>query len=83
MKKKKVGIFILIITIVGILLSYVMSYANTGETLHINLTRLDTTGIGYGIGDAGQISGGEQGPVSSAVIWNITTHDANGNISAT
>ena len=83
MKKKKIGIIIAVIAIVAFLLSYIISYANSNETIYVNLTRLNTSGIGYGIGDAGQISGGEQGPVSSAVIWNLTTHDSNGNVSAT
>ena len=77
MKKKNIGILILVIATIVFLLGYIMSYANTGETLHINLTRLDTTGIGYGIGNAEQSSG------NNAVIWNITTHDANGAVSAT
>ena len=75
--KKKIGIIIAIVAIIAFLLSYIISYANTGETLHVNLTRLDTTGIGYGIGNAEQSSG------NNAVIWNITTHDANGAVSAT
>ena len=75
--KKKIGIIITIVAIIAFLLSYIISYANTGETLHVNLTRLDTTGIGYGIGNAEQSSG------NNAVIWNITTHDANGAVSAT
>ena len=77
MKKRNIGILILVIATIVFLLGYIMSYANTGETLHINLTRLDTTGIGYGIGNAEQSSG------NNAVIWNITTHDANGAVSAT
>ena len=75
--KKKIGIIIAIVAIIAFLLSYIISYANTGETLHVNLTRLDTTGIGYGIGNAEQSLG------NNAVIWNITTHDANGAVSAT
>ena len=75
--KKKIGIIIAIVAIIAFLLSYIISYANTGETLHVNLTRLDTTGIGYGIGNAEQSSG------NNAVIWDITTHDANGAVSAT
>ena len=80
MKKKKIGIIIALIAVIAFLLSYIISYANSNETIYVNLTRLNISGIGYGIGDAGQISGGEQGPVSSAVIWNLTTHDANGNV---
>lgn len=82
MKNKKIGVIIAVIAVVAFLLSYIISYANSNETLYVNLTRLNTNGIGYGIGDAGQISGGTQGPVSSAVIWNLTTHDANGSVSA-
>lgn len=82
MKKKKIGVIIAIVAAIAFLLSYIISYANSNETLYVNLTRLNTNGIGYGIGDAGQISGGTQGPVSSAVIWNLTTHDANGSVSA-
>ena len=74
MKKKKIGILIAIIAIVAFLLSYIISYANTGETIYVNLTKLDTKGVGYGIGNpANGTSAG--GHATSAYIWNLTTYD--------
>ena len=51
MKKKKVCLAIIVVAIIAFLLSYIISYANTGETIYVNLTKLDTKGIGYGIGN--------------------------------
>ena len=74
MKKKKIGILIAVIAIVAFLLSYIISYANTGETIYVNLTKLDTKGVGYGIGNpANGTSAG--GHATSAYIWNLTTYD--------
>ena len=75
MKKKKVSILIAVIAIVAFLLSYIISYANTGETIYVNLTKLDTKGIGYGIGDPTNGTNEAGKPATSAYIWNITTYD--------
>lgn len=67
MKKRKIGILITIIAIVAFLLSYIISYANNTQTIYLNLTKTNTSGVGYGIGDPK--NGGEY-------IWNITTYDS-------
>ena len=73
MKNKKVCLVVIVIAIIAFLLSYIISYANTGETIYVNLTKLDTNGVGYSIGDpstdAGEIA-------TNAYIWNITTYDS-------
>ena len=81
MKKKKISILIVVIAILAFLLSYIISYANTSETVYVNLTKLDTKGIGYGIGDPanGTNAGGH---VTSAYIWNLTTYDTSTSTSA-
>ena len=75
MKKKKVSILIAVIAIVAFLLSYIISYANTGETIYVNLTKLDTNGIGYGIGNPANGTNESGASTTSAYIWNITTYD--------
>lgn len=75
MKKKKVSILIIVIAIIAFLLSYIISYANTGETIYVNLTKLDTNGIGYGIGDPANGTNEAGKPATNAYIWNITTYD--------
>lgn len=75
MKKKKVCLAIIVVAIIAFLLSYIISYANTGETIYVNLTKLDTKGIGYGIGNPTDKN--EAGkPATNAYIWNITTYDS-------
>ena len=71
MKNKKVCLVVIVIAIIAFLLSYIISYANTGETIYVNLTKLDTNGVGYSIGDpsADEIA-------TNAYIWNITTYDS-------
>ena len=75
MKKKKISILIVVIAIVAFLLSYIISYANTGETIYVNLTKLDTKGIGYGIGNPVNGTNEAGKPATSAYIWNLTTYD--------
>ena len=72
MKTKKVCLVAIVIAIIAFLLSYIISYANTGETIYVNLTKLDTKGIGYAIGDPTTDAGK---PATNAYIWNITTYD--------
>ena len=75
MKRKKVCVIIAVMAIVAFLLSYIISYANTSETIYVNLTKLDTNGVGYGIGNP--TTANEEGqPASNAYIWNITTYDS-------
>ena len=76
MKKKKVYVMIAVMAIVAFLLSYIISYANTSETIYVNLTKLDTNGVGYGIGDPTNGTNNEGQPASNAYIWNITTYDS-------
>ena len=44
MKKKKIGVIIAIVAVIAFLLSYIISYANSNETIYVNLTRLNTNG---------------------------------------
>ena len=76
MKNKKVCLAVVAIAIIIFLLSYIISYANTGETIYVNLTKTDTNGVGYGIGDPTTVNTPGQ-PVSNAYIWNITTYSSN------
>ena len=75
MKNKKVCLGVIVIAIIAFLLSYIISYANTGETIYVNLTKLDTNGVGYGIG-APTYPNVEGQPANNAYIWNITTYDS-------
>ena len=75
MKNKKVCLVVIVIAIIAFLLSYIISYANTGETIYVNLTKLDTNEVGYGIGNP--TTPNETGkPATNAYIWNITTYDS-------
>ena len=49
MKKKKIGIIIAVVTVIALLLGYIISYANTDETIYVNLQKADKNGVGYGI----------------------------------
>ena len=73
MKNKKVCLVVIVMAIIAFLLSYIISYANTGETIYVNLTKLDTKGIGYAIGNPTTDAGH---PATNAYIWNITTYDS-------
>ena len=76
MKRKKVCVIIAVMAIIAFLLSYIISYANTSETIYVNLTKLDTNGVGYGIGNPENGTNESGQPASSAYIWNITTYDS-------
>lgn len=76
MKRKKISVLIAAIAIVAFLLSYIISYANTSETIYVNLTKLNISGIGYGIGDPANGTNVAGSLATSAYIWNITTHDS-------
>ena len=71
MKKRKIGISIAIVAIIIFLLSYIISYANNTETIYVNLTELNTDGVGYGIGDPSPSNG-----YAGQYIWNLTTYDS-------
>ena len=70
MKTKKMGIIITVILIIALLLGYIISYANTGTTIYVNLTPTDANNIGYGIGNPKNAGGGNY-------IWNLATYDTN------
>ena len=74
MKNKKVCLGVVVIAIIAFLLSCIISYANTGETIYVNLTNVDTNGVGYRIGKPTVNT--EEDPATNAVIWNITTYDS-------
>ena len=76
MKKKRFSILIAVVAIMAFLLSYIISYANTGETIYVNLTKVDTSGVGYGIGNPANGTNEAGKPATSAYIWNIMTHDS-------
>ena len=73
--KKKIGIIISIITIAALLLGYIISYANTDETIYVNLQKADTNGVGYGIGNPKNGVNSEGQAATNAYIWNLTTYD--------
>ena len=73
MKNKKVCLVVIVIAIVAFLLSYIISYANTGETIYVGLTKLNTKGVGYSIGDPSSDAGSQ---ATNAYIWNVTTYDS-------
>ena len=79
MKRKLISI-VLITLIVALLVSCIISYANTDETIYVNLTKLDANGFGYGIGDPSSNGGGNDTTVAptNAYIWNIATYNASG-----
>ncbi len=76
MKRKKVCVMIAVMAIIAFLLSYIISYANTSETIYVNLMKLDTNGVGYGIENPANGTNESGQPAASAYIWNITTYDS-------
>ena len=70
MKNKKIALIISIISVIAFLLSYIISYANTDQTIYVNLTELNSDGIGYGIGNPKNSSAGNY-------IWNLATYNSN------
>ena len=75
MKKKKICLMITVVAIIALLLSYIISYANSNETIYVNLTKLNTNGVGYGIGNP-TVSNTPGQPLTNAYIWNLTTYDS-------
>ena len=69
MKKKLISIITIVLTI-ALLVSCIISYASTDETIYVNLTKANTAGIGYGIGDPTVAGTGNY-------IWNLTTYNSN------
>ena len=76
MKNKKVCLGLIVIAIIATLLGCIISYANNNETVYVNLTKLDTNGVGYGIGNP-TVANDSGKPATNAYIWNITTYDSN------
>ncbi len=70
MKSKKIGVIIAIVAIIGFLLSYIISYAASTETIYVNLTKTDLNGIGYGIGNPTNAGTGNY-------IWHLQTYNSN------
>ena len=75
MKTRKVCILVSIIAIMAFLFSYIISYANTNEVIYVNLTKLNTKNIGYGIGNPTTPNTAGQ-PATNAYIWNLTTYNS-------
>ena len=73
MKKKKIGIIIAVVTVMALLLGYIISYANTDETIYVNLQKTDSNDVGYGIGNPKNGVNSEGQPATNAYIWNVTT----------
>ena len=76
MRNKKVCLVLIVIAIIATLLGCIISYAKTDETVYVNLTKLDTNGVGYGIGNP-TVANDSGKPATNAYIWNITTYDSN------
>ena len=82
MKNKKVCLGLIVIAIIATLLGCIISYANNNETVYVNLTKLDTNGVGYGIGNP-TVANDSGKPATNAYIWNITTYERRTSPSAT
>ena len=67
--KKKIWLFVAITAIIGILLSYVVSYARDDISIFVNLGKANSSGIGYGIGDPTQVNG--------KYIWELNQYNSN------
>ena len=67
--KKKIWLFVAITAIIGILLSYVVSYARDDISIFVNLGKSNSSGIGYGIGDPTQVNG--------KYIWELNQYNSN------
>ena len=69
MKKKLISVIVIIVTLL-LLVSSIISYANTSETIYINLAKVNAEGIGYAIDN----------PITSSqahYIWNLVTYNSN------
>ena len=53
MRKKTISLILIIVITIGLLLSYVTSYATyiNSNSIFVNLTKADANKIGYGIGN--------------------------------
>ncbi len=67
MNKRVIGVVITIALIMAFLFCYIISYANTGETIYVNLAKANSEQIGYGIGNPNNAGTGKY-------IWEIVTH---------
>ena len=75
MKKKVISAIILVVLILAFLLNYIISYANSDQTIYVNLTKANPASqIGYGINDP-TTPNVEGQPAANAYIWNLTTYD--------
>ena len=69
MRKRKISLILIMVIAIGFLLSYVTSYAQSTNTIFVNLTKADANKIGYGIGNPNQEGG--------KYIWNLTSYNSN------
>ena len=67
--KRKIWLFVAIIAILCVSLTYVISYAKNDATIYVNLGKANDSGIGYGIGDPIQING--------KYIWELNQYNSN------
>ena len=75
MKKKILGIIVLILIVGAFIANHLISYARVAEIpLYVNLATTDLKNIGYGIGNPNPSVGGTSN--QGEYIWNIRTYDA-------
>ncbi len=67
--KRKIWLFVAIIAILCLSLSYVISYGHNDATIYVNLGKANDSGIGYGIGDPIQVNG--------KYIWELNQYNSN------
>ena len=67
--KRKIWLFVAIIAIICVSLTYVISYAKNDATIYVNLGKSNDSGIGYGIGDPTQVNG--------KYIWELNQYNSN------
>ena len=51
MNTKKISLIITLIMIIAIVATTIVSYADTQETIYVNLSQTDSNGLGYAIGN--------------------------------
>ena len=74
MKKKVLGIVVLILIVGAFIANHLISYARVAETpLYVNLATTDLKNVGYGIGNPNPSVGGTSN--QGEYIWNIRTYD--------
>ena len=70
MNTKKISLIITLIMIIAIVATTIVSYADTQETIYVNLSQTDSNGFGYAIGNPNNgVTDGQ-----AAYIFNINTY---------